>query len=468
MKPIIRVSLMLALVLAMDLLCVAHSLGQASPLPTIGQGPMGQVMPLDPTIRRTFVPLSMNVPGALYEPISPGDKSHIGIFVMHAAANYMNFSACTELSKRGYTVLCAANAGGGIDKTLLDAKLAVALLRRYPGIQNVILFGHSGGATLMTAYEVIAENGVKVCQGPEKIIKCSDNLAGLPQADGMVLADSNWGNAEMALFSVDPAVVSENSGMTVNPDLDLWNPKNGFNPAGSDYSQEFIHKFQSAVANRENNLIKRALDRLAVIEAGKGLFADDEPFVVPGGNFGASNNKLFAQDTRLMSHTKNAWPLLHADGSITTEVVHSVRVPEGTESLTPFLATGAINTTVHTFLANNAIRVTNDFGYGEDSVHGIEWTSSYSSPPGNIEGIGVPLLVMGMTGHSEYLSSETIYEHAKSSDKELVFVEGAYHTYTTCKECEKSPGQFGDTLKTTYDYIDGWLSKKGRFTSTAK
>jgi hypothetical protein len=68
-----------------------------------------------------------------------------------------------------------------------------------------------------------------------------------------------------------------------------------------------------------------------------------------------------------------------------------------------------------------------------------------------------------MTGHWEFMSAETIYEHAKSADKTLVYVEGALHGYSTCKPCEKSPGQFGDTQKTTYDYVDGWLSKKGRF-----
>jgi hypothetical protein len=70
---------------------------------------------------------------------------------------------------------------------------------------------------------------------------------------------------------------------------------------------------------------------------------------------------------------------------------------------------------------------------------------------------------MGMTGHWEYLAAETIFEHAKSTDKKLVFVEGATHIYTTCTKCEKYPGQFGDTVKTTYDYVDSWLSEKGRF-----
>jgi hypothetical protein len=165
----------------------------------------------------------------------------------------------------------------------------------------------------------------------------------------------------------------------------------------------------------------------------------------------------------LMSHTRKAWPLLHGNGSITTEIVHSVRTPEGAKSFTPNLSMGAINTTVRSFLKNSAIRVTDDFGFDEDSVHGIEWTSSYSSPPGNVEDIKVPLLVMGMTGHWEYLAAETIYEHAKSADKTLAFVEGAGHMFTTCRQCEKTPGQFGDTQKTTYDYIDGWLSKNGRF-----
>jgi hypothetical protein len=29
--------------------------------------------------------------------------------------------------------------------------------------------------------------------------------------------------------------------------------------------------------------------------------------------------------------------------------------------------------------------------------------------------------------------------------------------------CEKYPGEFGDTQKTTYDYVDKWLSAPGRF-----
>jgi len=201
---------------------------------------------------------------------------------------------------------------------------------------------------------------------------------------------------------------------------------------------------------------------LALIDAGKGLFDDDEPFMVPAGVLLGFNNKLFAEDTRLMSHTRKAWPLLHADGSITTEIVHSVRVPEGTKSMASSLR-DAMRGTVRSYLTSFAIRTTDDYGFDEDSVHGVDWASSYTCPAGNTPGIRVPLLAMGMTGHWEYLAAETLYENAKSSDKTLAFVEGASHIYSTCKACEKTPGQFGDTTQTLYNYVDGWLSQKGRF-----
>jgi hypothetical protein len=302
-----------------------------------------------------------------------------------------------------------------------------------------------------------------VCHGPEKLVKCADALSGLPPADGVVLADSNWGNAVMALFSVDPAVIRDDSGMLVNPDLDLWNPKNGFNPAGATYSPEFVRAFQRAVARRETALIKTAQDRLLAIEAGTGRFADDEPFVVPGAGSMGANNKLYTQDPRLMSHTRKAWALLHGDGSVTTEIVRTVRTPSGGRSMTPNLAIGALNTTVRGFLMNSAVRVTADFGFDESTVRGVEWTSTYSCPPGNVKDIGVPLLAMGMSAGWEYLAAETIYENARSTDKTLVFVEGATHEFLPCKRCEKTPGQFGDTIKTVYDYVDQWLSRKGRF-----
>ena len=79
-------------------------------------------------------------------------------------------------------------------------------------------------------------------------------------------------------------------------------------------------------------------------------------------------------------------------------------------------------------------------------------------------GVSGPLLVMGMTGGYEFIAAEIIYENTKKiADKTIAFVEGATHVFSTAKDSEEYPGQFGDTVKTTFDYVDKWLSKKGRF-----
>lgn len=425
----------------------------------------------DPSVKVTLLLLGRGVPGKLYEPVTKGDKTQIGVFVMHNSGDYLNFSACGELSKRGYTVLCANNStaaageNANIEAVLQDVKLGVAYLRKYPGIRKVVLFGHSGGGAMMSAYQNIAENGLPACQGPEKLYKCSKQVAELPPADGIMLVDANWGLSTMTLFSLDAAVVSEDDGIKTNPDLNLFDPKVGYAPApsGADYSQQFIHNYQAAQGKRMNRLIQTAQERLAAIEAGKGHYADDEPFVVPGANMGIQDNRLFSEDIHLMSHTRKAWPLLLPDGSISNQVVHSVRVPENTSTHTESFRGSAAETTVRNFLETLAIRVTDDFGYDDTSVHGIDWSSSNTATPGNVRGIKVPLLTMGMTGHWEYLAAETIYENAESTDKSIAFVQGAQHTYIPCTKCEKTPGEFGDTIKTLYDYADSWLSKPGRF-----
>jgi hypothetical protein len=277
-----------------------------------------------------------------------------------------------------------------------------------------------------------------------------------------MLIDSNWGLAEMTLFSIDPAIRDESSGMALDPALDMYNPANGFTASGSHYSPAFTRAFLQAEGRRNNALIARAQATLASINAGQGPYADDAPFVVPGAILLGSNNKLFSQDVSLMSHTRQAWPLIHADGSVTTQVVPTVRVAENVASQSPSLLRGALKTTVRNYLSSYAVRTTADFGYDAQGVHGVDWTSSYASPPGNVQGVSAPLLVLGMTGHWEFLAAETIYDLARSHDKTLAFVEGATHLYTTCTKCEPRPGAFGDTLKTTYDAVDRWLAKPDR------
>jgi hypothetical protein len=426
-------------------------------------------------VRTTFVHLGgteSGEVGALYEPTGGGKKSRVAVFVMHAVDDYSTFSAGRELASRGYRVLCLNNFtdkshvwdNGMLDEVLLQLKDGVNHLRGLSGVRKIVLLGHSGGATIMTAYQALAESGTDWARTSGMIHQAPTTLVGLPPADGVILADANWGNSAMTLFSVDPALTDETSGVKLDASLDMFNPANGFVATGSTYSDSFISAFLAAEAKRYNTLVERAQDRLAAIESGKGDYADDEPFMVPGAAQFIGNNRLYSQDVRLISRTRRAHLLLKPGGRTAVQVVKTVRVPENTENLSNSFVSGALKTTVRNFLSSFAARVDADaFRYDEDSVTGIDWNSTYSSNPGNVEHISAPLLTMGMTGHWEMLAAETIHDHSAAKDRSIAFVEGASHTYDTCTACETTPGEFGDTLKTTYDHMDKWLGASGRF-----
>ena len=410
----------------------------------------------------TLIRLAHGVPGALYRPRMAG-KGQVAVLAMHSDSDYLSFSAGDELSARGYHVLCAnvGDKNASLDKKLVDVSHAIRFLRSHSGVGRIVLLGHSGGGTLLSAYQNLAENGAGAFQGPEKIVRCSATLDDLPPADGLMLLDSNWGNGAMRLFSLDPAIVSEESGTPIDASLDLFNPANGFSPDGSKYPDDFIRAFQHEQGRRNNRLIDEALGRWQLIERGSGRYADDEPFIVPGAAQGFRNNKLYPQDTRLMSRTREARDLLRSDGSLSREVIRCIRPPQNSKPFTNSYHDGALATTVRTFLDSYAVRTTADYGYDESSVYGVDWSSSYNTTVGNVAGIATPVLVMGMTGGWEFAAAETIFERATSADKTLAFVEGANHQFKTMTALEDHPGQFGDTMKTTYDFADQWIQGRG-------
>lgn len=429
-----------------------------------GRAPLGGKSPqLDKRVTREYVRAD-GAAGYLYRPAQPSPKSRTALLVMHYAADYTTLSVCGEMAQRGYSVLCMKNSGGTLDERLLDVYASMQYLRSRIDVSQIVLWGHSGGATLLSAYQMIAENGVQSCQGTEKIHPCPDYLQGMPKADGVIWADSNWGNAVMTVLSLDPAVKVQDNGLQIDQAFNLYNPANGFNSQGnSNYPATFIQRFQAGVAQRNNALLNDAQIRLKNIEAGKDQFTDDAPFVVAGAGSTGPNNKLFLQDTRLLARTKGQWPLIHKGGTQTVQIVHSVRPPRPISGLTARLNLGAANTTVRGWLTDNAIRVNRNFSYDAEGVYGVDWTSTYAATAGNVTQIRVPSLILGMTGGYEFLAAELLYNQSPAKDKRLAFIEGATHMYDTCAACEKTPGQFGNTLTTLFDYADKWLAAKERF-----
>jgi pimeloyl-ACP methyl ester carboxylesterase len=420
----------------------------------------------DALYKRSFVAIPGTGPAVLYQPTDPNPKkTHIGILVMHPNGNFLEHITILGnkggpgLASLGYTVLAqnstmSSNDILDTDKLLVEVSKGVKYLKSVEGVTKVVLLGHSGGGPTMAAYQFIAENGVAACQGPEKIVPCPNSLAGMPPADGLILLDSSLGFGAITLTSLDPAVTDENKPAQPDPKLDLYNPANGFHPpTGGTYSSTFVKEYAAGQAKRMDKLIHTALDRLAKLNAGQGTYANDAPFDIPGSELG--NGQIYSYDLKWEARTHDPHWLVKPDGTRVNEVVHSLREPyKTTSSPTPKITAGYV-TTVRRFLNTWACRPLPDFGYGEDYVRGIDYQSTYNSPVAAVEKIKAPLLILSMSAGQLLVTAETIYNHATSADRSLIFIEGATHG-TTPINWDK----YGNTTTTTVNTLDSWLSAK--------
>ena len=405
-----------------------------------------------------YIRLGQGDEALLFEPNTAGPNARIAVIYAHPDGNNFNFVGNVELAKRGYRTMGVNHHGeADIESLAVSVSRGINYLRTLPGVQKVVVIGHSGGGHLMGFYGNVSLNGSAACSGPEKVYPCeAQRVANLAKPDGVILLDSTLG-AFHEMSAVDPAVDGEKR----IPSLDMFSPANGYDPAtkSAKYSAEFAKKFHAAQSARNKEIVDAALARLNAIKAGKGHYSDDEPLVIRGMGINAAGARLYQPDPSFVTHTKKPHTLLKADGTKPEVIVNSVRPPSGGQFANALdaLHTMSMDTTVREFLRHSAVRTNADFAFTADDIVGVDWKSALSSTPGNAEGITVPTLVQANTCHYLMVPDEIIYDHLAAKDKTLAFVEGAVHTFTPCKP------EYGDTVKRAFDNVDDWLSKPGRF-----
>jgi hypothetical protein len=199
-----------------------------------------------------------------------------------------------------------------------------------------------------------------------------------------------------------------------------------------------------------NRLIDLALDRWQRIRTGTGPYPDDDVFLVVRGG-GA---RLMQMDPSIHHATLKPQKLLRNDGTIVAQIVESVRRPtaSGRETNVSF-DEGVRMLTVRSFLSANAIRATN-------SMDGLDWCSTNNSVPCAVQSIGAPMLITAMGAHYFIRDNEIHYELAKSADKDFIVIEGAMHGFTPCSACARTPGQYSNSVKNFFDYVQAWIDRR--------
>jgi pimeloyl-ACP methyl ester carboxylesterase len=447
----------LALAAPLQAQAPAQPPAQRAPAAPAGNAAVG---PVDTAQFRTqYVRLGQQTEGLLYMPTFAGAKATTALIFAHPNANVFGDSNGREMARRGYPILMVNYRGGDLadEAYFPSVSRGIAYLRTLPGVQRVVIVGHSGGGHLVPYYVNVAINGVAACQGAEKIYPCRGvGMANLEKPNGMVLLDPTLG-AFHQMSSVDPAV----NGDKRIAALDMFSAANGFDLAAkkATYTPEFAKRFYAAQSARNGKIIDAALARLKVIEQGKGAFSDDEPLAIPGMGVNAAGARLYQPDLAFVERTKKPRLLLAANGSQVEQIVHTVRPPSGQQAIGNLRSLSVMtqNTTVRDFLSDSAVRTSPDFAITADDIVGVDWRSAATSTPANAEGVTIPSLILTMGCHYLVVPGEIIFEHLAAKDKTYATVEGATHGFTACRP------EYGDSVKRTFDFVDVWLSKTERF-----
>ena len=254
--------------------------------------------------------------------------------------------------------------------------------------QGAALWIQRGGAAT-SFYQAVAEAGIGYCNGATKLVKCGNELAGLPRADGIILVDTNPGNAASALRRLngavtnDKAILERGEAAQIDPTLDPFNPANGYNPkGGSHYSDAFAARYFAAQTARMNRLIDLAQARLQRDRIGHGRFTDDDVFLLV-----KAGGRTVLLDPSIHHTTRRPQKVLKNDGSVVIQVAASVRVaqPEQASQNRSF-ALGTMLLTLRSFLSAYAdIR-------SRHAMDDVDWCSTNNSVPCAVRSISSPVL----------------------------------------------------------------------------
>ena len=226
-----------------DLLDLARPLGMSF-------WPMVEDAPAASLVReevRLLTPDGMLVRGMLWKPGAKMPRT--AVILAHPRGDFTVHYACPLLAAAGFAVLGFAtrylnnDADCLHENCVIDVETAARAMRER-GAEHVVLFGNSGGGSLMALAQ--AETG------------CGDAWVGVA---------AHPGEGVFMEQVIDPAVADEDDPHSIVPELDMYDPRNGWKPwpEPSHYDPQWLEGYR--VAQRDRIARIDAIAKQAIADA---------------------------------------------------------------------------------------------------------------------------------------------------------------------------------------------------------
>ncbi|KWX20015.1 alpha/beta hydrolase [Mycolicibacterium wolinskyi] len=204
-----------------------------------------------------------------------GRKPKIAVIATHYQIDFSEHYIADYLATRGIGFLGWNTRFRGfessflLDHALVDIGVGVRWLREVANIETVVLLGNSGGGSLMAAYQAQAnDHHVTPMEG----MRPAAGLTDLPPADGYVASAAHPGRPDVLTAWMDASVVDENDAVAADPELDLFDERNG-----PPYSPDFVSRYRAAQVARNEAITDWAEQELKRVQAAG---YSDRPFTV--------------------------------------------------------------------------------------------------------------------------------------------------------------------------------------------
>jgi pimeloyl-ACP methyl ester carboxylesterase len=193
---------------------------------------------LDEAVRREVVWLEASDTaqsfGILYRP--PGREPTTAVYLMHPRGEFTRHYVVPPLTARGYAVFGHNSRYLNNDthmiheRLLLDIAAGMRFLKER-GYERIVLFGNSGGGSLLTFYQSQASRPpaerITRAPGGEPIDLANEVM---PEGDLNVIVAAHLGEGRFILNVLDPSVTDESDPTSYDPAWDMFNPANGYRP----------------------------------------------------------------------------------------------------------------------------------------------------------------------------------------------------------------------------------------------